>query len=169
MTQIRAWAEGASVDGEIGHPPLSLAIPSGIKDEGILVAKRASLVAVATDLFIERGFSEVSVNEIAATAGISIGSLYKYIRAKEDLLWLVMESIYGKLEDLLTVRRATARDPVEALEHTLRQLLKAVHEVRRGILLMYREYHCLPIEAQRDFMNREWRVVNIFAGIIQEG
>jgi hypothetical protein len=44
-----------------------------------------------------------------------------------------------------------------------------VHEVRHGILLMYREYRRLPVEAQQDFMNRERRVINVFAEILREG
>jgi len=86
-------------------------IPSGIKDEALLAERRATLVETATELFIARGFSEVSVNEIAERAGISVGALYKYIRTKEDLLWLVMDTIYGPLEDVLQAERREASDP----------------------------------------------------------
>lgn len=152
-----------------GHQRSSDAIPSGIKDESLLAVKRASLVSVATELFISRGFSEVSVNEIAVASNISIGSLYKYIRTKEDLLWLVMDSIYGTLEDRLMAERSSAHDPAEALDHTFRQLLRAVDAVKRGVLLMYREYRRLPAEAQREFMEREQRVTAIFAEIMRDG
>lgn len=145
------------------------AIPSGIKDESVLAVRRSHLVAVATNLFIEKGFTEVSVSEIAEASGMSIGSIYKYIRAKEDLLWLVMDSIYGKLEDLLVTERLEAQDPAWALKLSFQRLLYAVDAVRRGILLMYRAYQHLPRDAQREFMQREQRVVEIFVDIIEEG
>ena len=144
-------------------------IKSLIKNEALLNARRAQLTATATDVFIRRGFRDVSVNEIANAAGIGIGSLYKYIRSKEDILYLVMDSIYGQLEDLLRSERAEAVTPEEALEHTCRRFLNAVRAVRRGVLLMYREYRYLPEAAQREFMEREERIVNVFVEIIQEG
>src|SRR5262245_13287503 len=109
-------------------------IKSLIKNEALLSARRAQLTATATDVFMRRGFRDVSVNEIADAAGIGIGSLYKYIRAKEDILYLVMDSIYGRLEDMLRSERAEAVSPEEALEHTYRRFLQAVKAVRRGVL-----------------------------------
>src|SRR5688572_1255129 len=102
------------------------AIKSLIKNETLLSARRAQLTSTATDVFIERGFSAVSVNEIAEAAGMSIGSLYKYIRQKEDILWLVMDSIYGQLEDLLRSEWAEATGPKHALELTYERFLRAV-------------------------------------------
>lgn len=145
------------------------AIPSGIKDEAVLAVRRSHLVAVATNLFIEKGFTEVSVSEIADASGMSIGSIYKYIRAKEDLLWLVMDSIYGRLEDMLVTERLETKDPARALKLSFQRLLYAVAAVRRGILLMYRAYQHLPKNAQREFMQREQRVVEIFVDILEEG
>ncbi len=123
----------------------------------------------ATELFIRQGFNDVSVNQIAEAANISVGSLYKYIRAKEDILWLVMDSIYGQLEDLLSAERAEAPDPRQALIHVVNRYLHAVHAVRQGILLMYREYRHLQREAKREFMDRERRVVDVFIRVIEDG
>ncbi|MBE0610875.1 MAG: TetR/AcrR family transcriptional regulator [Dehalococcoidia bacterium] len=147
----------------------TVSIPSGIKDEALLAERRALVVEKATELFIARGFAEVSVNEIADFAGISVGSLYKYIRAKEDLLWLVMQSIYGTLEDSLEAERKEAPSPPQALEQTVRRLFAAVDTVSRGILLMYREYRHLPIEGQQEFMRRERRIIHIFRTIVEDG
>lgn len=147
----------------------TLSIRSGIKDEALLAERRSLVVEKATELFIARGFAEVSVNEIAGFAGISVGSLYKYIRAKEDLLWLVMQSIYGTLEDILEAQRKEASGPEAALDHTVRRLFEAVDTVSRGILLMYREYRNLPPEGQQEFMGREERILAIFRAIIEDG
>lgn len=150
-------------------PTISSSIRSGIKDEALLAERRGLVVEKATELFIARGFAEVSVNEIADFAGISVGSLYKYIRAKEDLLWLVMQSIYGTLEDILEAERKEASNPGQALDQTVRRLFGAVDAVSRGILLMYREYRHLPVGGQQEFMQRERRIVDIFRTIIEEG
>lgn len=151
------------------RPDSSPSIRSGIKDEALLAERRALVVQKATELFIDRGFAEVSVNEIADFAGISVGSLYKYIRTKEDLLWLVMQSIYGTLEDILEAERREASNPGQALDQAVRRLFGAVDTVSRGILLMYREYRNLPPGGQQEFMQREQRILDIFRVIIEEG
>lgn len=144
-------------------------IGSSIKDRELLNERRTHLVHCATALFIRHGFKDVSVNQIAEAANISVGSLYKYIRAKEDILWLVMDSIYGQLEDLLAAERAEAPDPKQALIQVVSRYLHAVHTVRQGILLTYREYRHLQQEAKREFMDRERRVVDIFIRVIEDG
>lgn len=47
----------------------------------------ARLSQVAVELFDQRGYDEVSAAEIAATAGISRRSLFRYFPTKADLVW----------------------------------------------------------------------------------
>jgi AcrR family transcriptional regulator len=56
-------------------------------------AVRARLSEIAVDLFAERGFDEVTVEEIADAAGISARSFHRYFRSKED-------AVVGDLEPL---------------------------------------------------------------------
>lgn len=48
-------------------------------------ASRLSRVALA--LFMERGFDEVTIDEIARTAGIARRTFFHYFPSKNDLLW----------------------------------------------------------------------------------
>jgi AcrR family transcriptional regulator len=52
--------------------------------------KREEIVAVARQLFRERGYAEASMAEIAARLGGSKGTLYSYFSSKEDLFVSVM-------------------------------------------------------------------------------
>lgn len=45
-----------------------------------------AISAAAITLFLERGFDEVPVAEVAAAAGISKPTLFKYFPTKEDLV-----------------------------------------------------------------------------------
>ncbi|TYB66780.1 TetR family transcriptional regulator [Nonomuraea sp. PA05] len=73
-----------------------------------------ALSTAAITLFLERGFDEVSVAEIAAAAGVSKPTLFKYFATKEDL---VLHRICNHLgESARVVRgRAEGERPVEAL------------------------------------------------------
>jgi AcrR family transcriptional regulator len=53
--------------------------------------RQEELVTVAARLFRERGYDATSMKEIADEMGILKGSVYHYVRTKEDLLWMVVE------------------------------------------------------------------------------
>ncbi|MFH9662990.1 TetR/AcrR family transcriptional regulator [Streptomyces sp. NPDC017248] len=65
----------------------------------------------AVRLFLERGFDAVSVAEVAAAAGISKPTLFRYFPAKEDL---VLHRIADHESEAARVA-AGAADPVDAL------------------------------------------------------
>ena len=47
-------------------------------------ARREQLVALGVEIFSERPFDDVSIDDIAAAAGISKGLLYHYFPSKRD-------------------------------------------------------------------------------------
>ena len=51
-------------------------------------------------LFKQKDF-HVQQREIAKAAGFSIGTLYEYIRTKDDVLYLVCDSIYEHVKERL--------------------------------------------------------------------
>lgn len=53
------------------------------------------ILAVAAEVFLEKGYEAATVREIAARAGLlNQGSLYYYIEGKEDLLVAIVERAY---------------------------------------------------------------------------
>jgi len=55
-------------------------------------ARPAELMAAALDLFVERGFAATRLDEVAARAGVSKGTLYLYFSSKEELFKAVIRS-----------------------------------------------------------------------------
>jgi len=49
------------------------------------------IVAAARDLFINKGFSNTTIQDIAAEADVGLGTLYLYAKSKEDLLVMVFK------------------------------------------------------------------------------
>jgi TetR/AcrR family transcriptional regulator, regulator of mycofactocin system len=91
-----------------------------------LRAKRSEMMAseleaVALRLFEERGFAEVTVEEIASEAHISVRTFYRYFPAKEDVLQLAID------RRCVALRAALSARPVdEAPLHSLRVALEEV-------------------------------------------
>ncbi len=53
-------------------------------------ARPGELLDAALDLFVEKGFSATRVEEVAARAGVSKGTLFLYFQSKEDLFKAVV-------------------------------------------------------------------------------
>lgn len=69
------------------------------------------LAAVAQRLFVEHGFEQTSVEDIARAAGISSRTFFRYFPTKADVLWVESEGEIGRLRELLA-----AGDPAEPYE-----------------------------------------------------
>jgi len=77
------------------------------------------ILVAARDLFAEKGY-EVSMEQIAARAGVGIGTLYRRFPNKEDLLGAVTDAAFERTRQL--AERALAEEPPgEAIFTFLRQ------------------------------------------------
>ncbi len=60
---------------------------------------REKLILAAAQLFEERGFEKTTSNDIAAAAGVSIGSFYAYFSDKRQILLLLFEQLIAERLD----------------------------------------------------------------------
>ncbi|MEO3858893.1 TetR/AcrR family transcriptional regulator [Acrocarpospora sp. B8E8] len=89
---------------------------------------RAHIADVATGLFLDRGFDNVTIVEVAAAAGVSKVTVFSHFERKEDLL-------LDRLPDAVEIARAAVReraDDVGAVE-AIRRTLLALAEERHGL------------------------------------
>jgi AcrR family transcriptional regulator len=68
----------------------------------------------------EKGFAEVTLEDIAQRAGVSKGVLLYYFRSKEDLFLAAFKEAILALRDRLRAAVAAAADPVEKIRALLR-------------------------------------------------
>lgn len=54
-------------------------------------ARPAEIMSAALDLFVERGFAATKLDDVAARAGVSKGTLYLYFASKEELFKAVIQ------------------------------------------------------------------------------
>lgn len=64
--------------------------------------KRDEILKAATALFVERGYAGTTSDDIAAAAGVSVGTFYNYFRNKRQVLVTLviarLEDIFGNLQ-----------------------------------------------------------------------
>ncbi|MFI7444633.1 TetR/AcrR family transcriptional regulator [Nonomuraea indica] len=66
---------------------------------------RQRISDVAIGLFVEHGFDNVTINEVAAAAEVSVNTVYNYFSAKEDLVLPPEEASPRRLADIVRERR----------------------------------------------------------------
>ncbi|WP_430390470.1 TetR/AcrR family transcriptional regulator [Dyella sp. 20L07] len=88
-------------------------------------ATRQMISNVATRLFIERGFENVSVDEIASEAAVSRKTVFNYFPRKEDLVFDREEEGRALVRQAIVARGKLA--PVPAFQALMRALLDKQH------------------------------------------
>lgn len=73
---------------------------SHVKRERRKQARPGELLVAALDLFVDKGYAATRVEEVAARAGVSKGTLFLYYPSKEDLFKAVVaETISGRIAE----------------------------------------------------------------------
>lgn len=121
-------------DGNRATPP-SFHTPTF---ERIDDARREELLVVALKAFADKGFNGTSINALARSAGISIGSLYSYFPTKSDLFLTIVTRGQCLLEGALS-----SIDPDESIFANLRIMLERAHDYA----LSHPEYNRIYIDA----------------------
>jgi len=136
-----------------------------VKDESLISKRRNQMIRGAVALFKQKGFHRTTTREIAKEAGFSIGTLYEYIRTKEDVLYLVCDSIYEEVQDRLSTL-PTQAGTLEGLITAIRHYYLLIDEMQDEYVVMYQESKSLPKDALQYVVNKELEMVAIFETIL---
>jgi TetR/AcrR family acrAB operon transcriptional repressor len=91
------------------------------KEEAL--ATRASLLDAAERLFLAKGVSGTSLNDIAVAAGTTRGAIYWHFRDKADLFNAMMDRVTLPLEKAFQ-QAATGGDPLAAMRECILRALR---------------------------------------------
>lgn len=119
--------------------------------------RRQDVLDAALTLFSQRGFHNVSMQEVAETAGFAVGTLYNFFANKEDLFnEILMCSKERVLQELTTSLQGTG-SPVERLRYFVRcqaeVLIRNGDFIRLYVAVTGQRAHdlCAANQQDRDF------------------
>ncbi|MFC7340022.1 TetR/AcrR family transcriptional regulator [Saccharopolyspora griseoalba] len=155
------------------QPPQELAArPTAGPDQLSLFAGRASrrrlLLAAATRLFSDAGYSNVTTEDVGAAAGIAGPSLYNYFGSKQELLSAVITRGNAWLEVELERTLASTADPSEALRELLRSYIGFAFDHGGFIDILVSEVNHLPAAERHRARQTQHAYVAEWVGMLCE-
>jgi AcrR family transcriptional regulator len=115
-------------------------------------ARPDEVLDAALELFLERGFAETRVEEIARRAGLSKGAVYLYFPSKDALLEAMVHRALAPIADnaLAMMAMGESGDPRELITRMLQMVARRMTETRTIAIpkLVIREVLGFPQLAQ---------------------
>ena len=142
-------------------------VHASVKDEKLIEKRRDQMIKGAVSLFKLKGFHRTTTREIAKEAGFSIGTLYEYIRTKEDVLYLVCDRIYDQVGERLQQELQTEKGSLESLKSAITYYFYVMDEMQDEVLVMYQEAKSLSRDALPYVLNKEIEMVKMFEEVIR--
>jgi AcrR family transcriptional regulator len=130
-----------------------------------------SLLAVAVEVFGERGYDGTSMDDLARAAGITKSSFYHHVKGKEELLGRSLDRALGGLFAALETAESGSAPAVVRLEQLLRDSVAVLVAELPHVTLLLRvrgntETERAALARRRDF---DRRVTALVGAAIDEG
>jgi len=144
-------------------------VGTNTKDPDLIRDRREQLIRAALEVFQEKGFHATTVRDIGRAAGLTQGTIYNYVRSKEDILFLVCDRVIAEYISSMEEAVAATGDPAARLREALRGVTRKMIDHSKAILLVYHESHNLDRRSLRSLLTRVQGWINQFEELIADG
>ncbi len=130
-------------------------------------SRRQQILRIASELFAERGFHGVSMNDIGAACGISGPALYKHFRGKDDLLTHALVDISQELLTTGQERVAASGTASERLDALVAWHIDFALGHPALIVLQEREWSSLDTEARASVRRLQLSYIDLWVDVVR--
>jgi AcrR family transcriptional regulator len=126
----------------------------GVRRERFAVRNLKTIFRATFKLAPKIGFKAMSLRDLLAETGLSMGGIYLTITNKENIAIIVKDAVTLVCEDVVAKAR-TESNPAVALERLIKGYLYASLILQPWFHFLYFETRCLPAAHQDDSKNLE--------------
>ena len=145
-------------------------IHTSVKDEALVQKRRQQICQAALQAFTANGFHETNLRQVAKLTGLAYGSIYDYVKSKDDILFLIYESILGELYHRLEQAVKGSDDPIEQITALIKAAMDHTDEYQEAIILLYQESRVMKTSGHLpEVFEKERGYLRIFSDVLQSG
>jgi AcrR family transcriptional regulator len=126
------------------------------------------IIDAAAQIFHDQGYAETSVHDIAEAVGILKGSLYYYIRSKEDLLFQVLSEVHDAFKGIVERTRAIDAPAVERLRYYIGEHVIFNTQNVTKMAVFYHDYRSLSEKPLAEIVERRRFYEDYLRDLIRE-
>ncbi|WP_417565501.1 TetR/AcrR family transcriptional regulator [Marinobacter sp.] len=140
-----------------------------IKKEATAVKNLTRIIESTLRLANSKGFHAMTLRDLCADSGLSMGGLYAYIRNKDDLIHLIQSHGFIITRRTLLHYTGGVRDVRDRLFAAIKAHLYLSELMRAWFYFSYMEAKSLPAAEKRDAVAIELEIEDIFLRVIEDG
>lgn len=140
-----------------------------IKKEATAVKNLTRIIDSTLRLANSKGFHAMTLRDLCADSGMSMGGLYAYIRNKDDLIHLIQSHGFIITRRTLQHHTAGVADTRERLYAAIKAHLYLSELMRAWFYFSYMEAKSLPAPEKRNAIAIELEIESIFQTVIEDG
>lgn len=131
--------------------------------------RREQILKIASELFSQKSYHDVTVDEIAGAVGVAKGTIYLYFPSKERLYLEILEDSFEAIESLLEKEIAKGDSAPLKLKKVLR-LIFEFYQMNLGVLRILSRDETHLIREHFQFTER-WRLrrIKLYEKILERG
>jgi AcrR family transcriptional regulator len=127
------------------------------------------VLAAATGVFYRRGYANATVQDVADALGMLKGSLYYYIKSKEELLYRITAGVHDDVDVLMrAVMERADLSPLERIEEFVRRQVEYNIRNLEAISVYHHDMHHLSKDLRREVFGRRRRVEAMVISLLEE-
>lgn len=115
---------------------------------------RRAILDEAADIFSRRGYRATSMNEIAASVGLSKATLYHYFRNKEEILVRLYEEVMADAIENARELAASVDEPLEVLHRLLAYRVQTTCERQSMYKVFFEEEEEVPADLMKSVIDQ---------------
>ncbi len=132
--------------------------------------RREELLAIAADLFAQRGFKNTTVRDIADASGILSGSLYHHFDSKESMVDEILSSFQTELFRQYDEVASSDLDPRAKFEAVIRISFEAIHDHHSEVAIYQNDAAYLAEFERFGYLNeRNAQLRKLWVSLLEEG
>jgi len=140
-----------------------------IKKEPVAVKNLIKISEATLSLSNEKGFSAMSMRDLSARAGLSMGALYSYFSNKDELLDMIQRQSLRVAARVLVDQLTGIDDPLHKLKQAIYAHLYLSEIMHPWFYFSYMEAKNLTKQVQKKAIGLELFTEKIFIDIIEQG